>query len=213
MAIYLALPAGDAPMLVHDVIREHSSILELGSGPGRLTRVLIALGHRVTAVDDSAEMLKHVTGARTEQADVFDPDLDLGTRFDVVLAASHLINRPGARNRRTLLRSGRRHLVDGGSLLVERYPPDWLLTAPDRQSQVGPVRLSFHAGHIKDGVRSAAITYELAGQSWKQEFEAENVTDHILEEDAAAEGLTVVESLDDAHTWLRLVAIAEPIGT
>lgn len=63
LAIYLALPAGDDPMIIHNAAPPEASILELGSGPGRLTRVLVALGHEVVAVDDSPEMLAHVTGA------------------------------------------------------------------------------------------------------------------------------------------------------
>ncbi len=101
LPVYLALPAGIGPMIVHGAIESGSSILELGSGPGRMTRVIVALGHRVTAVDDSDEMLAHVTGAECVRADAFS--VDLGCSFDVVLAASNLVNAPG-RRRAQLLR-------------------------------------------------------------------------------------------------------------
>ena len=76
-------------------------ILDLGSGPGRLSNPLAAAGHEVVAVDDSAEMLSHVTGASAMLADVWQ--LDLGRQFDVVIALSHLINdrSPARRHRLT----------------------------------------------------------------------------------------------------------------
>ena len=63
-------------MLIHDAVGAGGSILELGCGPGRITRFLIALGHEVTAVDDSPAMLEHVTGARTVSADLYTLELD-----------------------------------------------------------------------------------------------------------------------------------------
>jgi SAM-dependent methyltransferase len=124
LAMYLALPAGDDPLIIHRASPPGASILELGSGPGRLTRVLVALGHEVVAVDDSTEMLAHVTGAATVCADLFD--VDVGRTFDIVLVASHLINDPDLARRHALLCVCRRHLVTGGSILVQRYQPGGL---------------------------------------------------------------------------------------
>ncbi len=202
LAVYLALPAGDAPMLVHRAIRPESTILELGSGPGRLTRALVALGHDVTAVDDSPEMLAHVTGADCVAADAFE--LDLGRTFDVVLAASTLINRPGAEHRARLLEVASRHLRDGGSFIVERFEPGWLLSATDTAEECGPVRMVFEAGAVTGSVRSAAMTYHLGGRSWRQEFDAEDLPDAVLEAEAAAVGLVVTRHLDDAGSWVGL---------
>lgn len=137
LALYLALPAGDGPLLVHDAVPAGASILELGSGPGRVTRVLIALGHPVTAVDDAEAMLAHVTGAETVCADVLD--LDLGRRFDVVLAGSHMINQPTAEDRRRVLDVCRRHVHDDGDVLVERYPRGFLAEVEHATNRVGPV--------------------------------------------------------------------------
>ncbi len=36
---------------------EPRAVVDLGAGTGKLTRVLVALGHRVTAVEPLAEML------------------------------------------------------------------------------------------------------------------------------------------------------------
>src|SRR5690606_17737251 len=156
LALYLAIPAGDAPTIVHQAVPPASSILELGSGPGRLTRVLVAYGHTVTAVDDSREMLEHVTGARRVCADLHE--LDLGERFDVVLGASHLINEPKPATRRRLLQVCRRHVAEDGVVLLERYPPGWCATARGGSRQFGPGRMVPEAGALVDGDCSAATT-------------------------------------------------------
>ena len=60
--LYLVLPGADEAALVHSAIGPGDDILELGCGPGRVTRPLVALGHRVTGVDNSADMLVHLDG-------------------------------------------------------------------------------------------------------------------------------------------------------
>lgn len=204
LAVYLALPAGDAPMIVHEAIGAHSSILELGSGPGRITRVLVALGHQVTAVDDSVEMLAHVTGATTVCADLFR--LALGQRFDVVLAASHLVNSPNPHRRAALLRVCAAHLKPGGSAIVERYPPGWLLTAGATTGRLGPVAIEYQPGDVSAGTRAASVTYRLAGQQWTQHFEAFDVDDRQLRRLAESVGLHLGRTLDDDGAWVELTA-------
>ncbi|SDU71095.1 class I SAM-dependent methyltransferase [Jiangella alkaliphila] len=202
LALYLAIPAGTAPTIVHDAVPAGSSILELGSGPGRLTRVLVAYGHPVTAVDDSQEMLDHVTGARRVRADLHE--IDLGETFDVVLGASHLINQPDPAARAALLRVCRQHVAGDGVVLLERYPRDWAANARDAENEAGPVRLTLEAGEYAGGVRSAAMTYRLGTRSWRQEFTATDVGDDQLTAEAAAAGLAFDGVLDDAGTWVRL---------
>jgi SAM-dependent methyltransferase len=84
------MPARGEPAIVHAATGPGASILELGCGAGRVTHPLVALGHPVVAVDESADMLAHVRGAETVCARI--EDLALGRRFDLVLLASHLIN-------------------------------------------------------------------------------------------------------------------------
>src|SRR3984957_12072689 len=83
-------PEGWEAGIVHEAAGAGASILELGSGAGRVTHPLVALGHPVVAVDESPEMLAHVRGAETGCARI--EDLDLGRRVGAVLLASHLIN-------------------------------------------------------------------------------------------------------------------------
>jgi SAM-dependent methyltransferase len=200
--MYLALPAGDGPMVIHRAGGEAASILELGSGPGRVTRVLVALGHAVVAVDDSEEMLQHVTGAEAVCADLFQ--LDLARQFDVVVAASHLVNTPGRDARSALLQVCRRHVHDDGVVLVERYPPGWLLAAAPARSTVGPVELGFEPGPLAGSVRSATMTYRLDDHTWSQDFDAEDIDDVKLRSEAGDAGLAVVSTLTDDATWVAL---------
>ena len=202
VAIYLASPPDDTAVVVHRAAGPGTSVLELGSGPGRATRPLVALGHAVTAVDDAEEMLEHVTGARTVCADVLA--LDLAERFDVVLAASHLINLPTARERRALLDVCRRHVADDGVVLVERFAPGWLLTAGPATARRGPVELAFEPGAVDGTVRSAAMTYRLGGRVWTQHFDASDVDDDTLAAEARAVGLQFDRPLDRAGIWVAL---------
>lgn len=200
--IYRALPPGGTPALIDTALRPRSSILELGSGPGRLTHPLIGLGHRVVAVDDSEEMLGHVRGGDTILADVFD--LDLGRAFDAVIAASHFINDPEPERRRRLLRVCHRHLRPDGVALVERYPPEWAASPRPSESAVGPVQVEFEPLETEDGWFRGRVTYTLDDRVWAQEFSAAAVTDEMLAEEAAETGLVLDGWIDEARTWARL---------
>jgi SAM-dependent methyltransferase len=204
LSVYLALPAGDEPLLVHGAVPAGASLLELGSGPGRLTRVLVALGHRVTAVDDSAEMLAHVTGARTVCSPVLD--LALPERYDAVVVASHLVNTAVPGELDALLDACVRHLAPGGSVLVERYPEGWLATHERTSGKAGPVAIELERLALEDGVATARATYTLAGRRWQQEFRARDLSDDELGAAAARAGLRVAGWLDEPRTWGRLVA-------
>ncbi|HEX7131189.1 MAG TPA: class I SAM-dependent methyltransferase [Iamia sp.] len=208
LALYLAIPAGDGPTIVHDAVPAGASILELGSGPGRMTRVLIALGHRVTAVDDAEEMLAHVTGADTVCADVLE--LDLGRRFDVVLAASQLVNHPTPEDRRRVLDVCRRHVHDHGDVLVERYPPGWLAEVEHVTNRIGPVSVELQIVERRGDVVVGRTTYELAGRTWTQEYETADIDDERLAAEAPAAGLRLVEHLTDDGRWIRLRPVAAP---
>lgn len=200
--VYAALPAGEAPALIDAAIGEPASILELGSGPGRITGPLVARGHRLTAVDESPEMLAHVAGAETVLADLFS--LDLGRQFDAVVAASHLINAPDAGRRRALLDVCRRHLRPSGVALVERYEPGWAAAPVARTATVGPVLIDFEPLAVANGAFRGRVRYTLGERSWVQEFEAAAVTDHMLASEAEAAGLELRGWLDEARTWARL---------
>jgi SAM-dependent methyltransferase len=99
---YALLPPGREPEIIHRAAgRAGASILELGSGTGRITGALAKLGHPVVAVDESPEMLARNRSAETVCARI--EDLALGRTFDVVLLASNLLNAPDTGIRQALL--------------------------------------------------------------------------------------------------------------
>src|SRR5687768_13974662 len=123
VGLYATLaPLGEQD-LIHASIPAAAAILELGCGAGRITHELFALGHSVTAVDNSPAMLAHVRGAETVLADI--ETLDLGRRFPVVLLASNFLNAPDDRELDAVLAACARHVAPDGMVLLERMPPDW----------------------------------------------------------------------------------------
>ncbi len=202
LAMYLALPADETALHIRDWGGQGSSVLELGSGPGRTTRVLIALGHKITAVDDSEEMLNHVTGATTVQADI--TALALNKRFDVVLAASHLINHADPAHRHALLQVCRNHVKDAGVVLLQRYPPGWLAEAETKEVQRGAVTIRFVPGEQRAAGRAGSVVYMLGEQQWVQEFVSADIGDELIAQEAAAAGLIVDTGLTDDPGWVAL---------
>lgn len=84
-----------AARLLRRVPSAAGSVLELGPGPGAMTRVLLARGYRVTVVENDPEALKVL---QTLDVEVISANLDgadwlnalAGRRFDVVLACDVL---------------------------------------------------------------------------------------------------------------------------
>ncbi len=189
--VYRRLPELGEAGLVASVVAPGSSILELGSGAGRVTNELAERGYRVTAVDDSPEMLAHVRAAETVCAKI--ESLQLARRFDCVLLGSHFVNDPG---RATALDACARHVAHDGVVLIEAYPPglDWQAGAGTQLGDV-VVRL-VEAERTGDLVR-ATMEYGVDGQTWRQTFEAE-----LLDED----GLRAVLALSGLRfdRWLSL---------
>lgn len=205
--IYRALPPGDVPGIIDSQLAAAGSILELGSGPGRITHPLVAMGHDLVAVDDSPEMLAHIHGAETVLADLLT--LDLGRRFDAVVAGSHLINTPDDAERLRLLEVCRRHARRDGVVLVERYDPSWATDPHASEADVGPVHIRFEPLGRSHGVFTGQVVYTLAGRSWIQRFTAAVVTDGGLAEQAGAVGLRFTGWADKRLTWARL----EPVSS
>jgi SAM-dependent methyltransferase len=200
--VYLRLPAQGEPKLIHGAVPRGSAILELGCGTGRITHELIALGHTVVAVDESAEMLAHVRGAEVVQSRV--EDLDLGRMFDAVVLASHFVNEPGAGLRTALLRTCRRHVVPGGAVLIECYEPgfDWD-DAIGRPRVLGDVRVEVVDAKRHDSLVDAVVEYTVEGRSWTQSFTAAMLDEEELRAALAAADLAFSRWLDRDRGWLE----------
>lgn len=169
-------------------------VLELGCAVGRMTRHLLAHGYRVTAVDNSPEMLAHVPAEAARVRSNIE-DLALGSRFDAVILASSLINTPVA-ERSALLAACLRHLKPGGRLVFERYDPAWLANA-----KVGPLGTMGEVQMHLDRVERAgdhvemSLRYRAGADEWVHHFSA------IPLDDAQARAC-LLEAGFDSPVWI-----------
>lgn len=202
--LYRNLPYRDELALFGHLLSRPSSVLELGSGTGRLTRALLGAGHEVTAVDNSEDMLRHVPDDAAKVVSNIE-DLDLPRRFDVALLASCLLNTPVETLRRKQLSVCRRHVVPGGVLIFERFDPQWL-----RRVEIGP--LGSLAGVdlavervVRDGdLVSLSLRYATATEAWRQHFTALALDDHDVQRALDESGFRAVEWIDSRWGFARL---------
>ncbi|MFF7605196.1 methyltransferase domain-containing protein [Streptomyces parvulus] len=202
--LYARLPAGPEPEIVASAVPAGARILELGSGVGRMTHPLLERGFSVTAVDESAEMLEHVRGARTICGPI--ERLDLAERFDVVLMASFLVHAGDVEVRRGLLRTCARHVSDDGCVLIQREGADYHTNLPrERVDPSGFTVRILSADPVGDGVNSVRAEYEFPDAVWTQTFLARPLTQEQFERALAEAGLRVDRSLTDDGTWAKAV--------
>ncbi|MGW2051150.1 class I SAM-dependent methyltransferase [Streptomyces sp. NPDC001858] len=205
---YARLPVGNEPDVISAAVPAGAHILELGSGAGRVTHALLERGFTVTAVDESAEMLERVRGARTICSPV--EDLDLEETFDVVMLASFLVHNGDVKVRRRMLRACARHLAKGGCVLIQREGEDYHTALP--RERVDPsgftLRIS-SAGPIEDGVHSVRAEYEFPDAVWTQTFRTRPLTREQFEEALAEADLRVDRYLTEDRIWVRAVPVAE----
>jgi len=204
--LYARLSSLGEPELVHEVIPPGAEILELGAGAGRMTHRFLELGHAVTAVDSSAEMLARIRGATTVEADIVG--LDLGRSFDCVLLASQLINVDDDKERDGFLATCARHVAANGAVIVQRYAPAWADDPKPSDSAMGDLRIRV-IDPRRDGERlHATVEYELGDQRWTHgPFISRILTDAEVTSHLRAAGLLFDRWLDDAQSWL----LARPV--
>ena len=202
--LYALLEATGEPAIVHAAVPAGASILELGAGAGRVTRRLVALGHPVVAVDESAEMLARIRGAETVRARI--QELDLGRRFDAVLLAAFLVNTDDRDLRRRFVEACRRHVGDGGCVLVQRHPPDWFDDAAEGERTADGV--TYRLRDLRrpgPGLLAATVEYQVGDQVWTQWFTAERLDDEALAAALGEAGLLVDAYLTGDGSWVRAV--------
>lgn len=160
--LYALLPEMGEGELIAEAIRPGGSVLELGCGTGRITRQLLRLGFRVTAVDESAEMLAHVEGAETLCARI--EELELARRFDAVVLASNLIN-SDPETRRAFLATCHRH---SDVVVVEGLPIAW--QAEDGEAQLGAVSSRLRIDRASGSVVQGTVEYGSGPGRWRHAF-------------------------------------------
>ncbi len=206
--LYTRLSVGEEPDVVAGAVPAGAHILELGSGAGRVTRPLLDRGFRVTAVDESAEMLEKVAaldgGVRTVRSPI--EKLDLDEKFSVVMLASFLVHSGDVAVRRGLLRACRSHVTDDGCVLIQREGADYHTNLPRERVDPGgyTVRI-LSADPVGDGVNQVRAEYVFPDAVWTQTFLARPLTPEQFEEALAEADLKVDKYLTDDGTWVRAV--------
>jgi SAM-dependent methyltransferase len=199
VGVYARLPELGEGDVVAAVLPAGASVLELGCGTGRITRQLVRLGFRVTAVDESAEMLAHVRDAETVQARI--EGLELGRRFDAVLLASNLITAE-PEQRRAFLETCRRH---ADLVIVEGLPLGW--SPEDGETRLGNVVSRLRVERVEDGVVHGEMEYESGSDRWRHSFAMRVFADEGELDAALAEAGLRLERRLDAR-WFVAVPIA-----
>jgi SAM-dependent methyltransferase len=194
--VYALLPVGREPEVIHGAVPAGAAILELGAGAGRVTRPLLALGHPVVAVDESAEMLDRIDGAERVCADI--TQLDLGRRFPAVVLASHLVNAPDRALRQAFLRACAGHVAADGVVLIEQAPAVFLGgLVPMRLEQDGLVTAFRNIRRPGPGLFGWTIDYQKDGRSWSQTV----VVEPFDPAELADVGLRLGRYLTDDESW------------
>lgn len=205
--LYTRLPVGDEPEVIANAAPEGARILELGCGVGRMTHPLIERGFTVTAVDESAEMLERVRGARTIRASI--EELDLDEKFDVVLLASFLVHTGDPEVRRGMLATCVRHLADDGFVLIQREGEDYHTNVPRERVDPRGFRIRIASTEpIGDGVHSVLAEYFFPDGTWTQTFRSRPMTMEQFEEALAESGLRVDHYLTDDRIWVKAIPTA-----
>lgn len=201
--IFRRLPASPDLDLIADLLGPNSSVLDLGAGAGRLADPLAELGHAVTAVDESADMLAHVRHARTVRARI--EELRLPDRFDAIVMAGGLLNYLGADLRHGALATAAYHLKPTGTAIIGWLSPQWF----DRH-QVGHYRMvsgstvqtmTIHAAG--DGRTAGEFTLECDGQRWSQAFEFGYLSVADLMDELDSVGLDLDTPAPESTEWLQ----------
>lgn len=195
--------SGDAEVqVIAAMLNPASSVLDLGSGVGRIANPLSELGHQLTAVDDSADMLAHVRPGRTVQARI--EHLRLAEKFDAVLLASSLINYPGVEFRRRLLATIAHHLKPDGKAIIQWRPLEWFAQRPpgSYQRSDGQMLQTMTILSNQDRTVVGEFTLDYDGKSLTQAFEAHHLAADDLEALLKEVGMRLDTADPDSSEWL-----------
>ncbi len=203
---------------LRDRLPPGTTVLELGCGTGRLTHRLLELGCEVTGVDNSAEMLAHVSDrVRRVHADI--EQLALPERFDVVLLPSGLINHGDGAVRRAFIAAAARHVAPDGELILHAQDAHWLRTASAGDVMQGQ-DLCIHVAEVArsrdpreplvrmtlryEAVSPAGslIASETRGEVWTHAFTVVALTRDSIAALLREGGFDEPEAVDAAGRWL-----------
>jgi SAM-dependent methyltransferase len=206
--LYRRMPPTGEPERIHAFLQPQSSVLELGAGTGRIADPLVQLGHHVTAVDDSDEMLAEVRHARTVRARI--EDLRLAERFDAVLLITNLIHYPGVHLRRAVLATVAHHLKPTGKAIIQWKPPPYWAARPAgwtdcKTSGAVTTRVTVHS-HL-DGLVEGEYALIADGSELRQCFHLEVLTVEELRHELNRVGFQLVNTTPETTEWLEVVRL------
>lgn len=199
--LYARLPIGDEPEVIARGVPAGARILELGSGAGRMTHPLIARGFDLTCVDESAEMLQRVRGARTVCSPI--QTLDLEEQFDVVLLASFLVHAPDPAERQALLDTCRRHVRADGCVLLQREGSDWHENVPRTRANGEGLVNVLSSEPAAPGVRSVHVENIFPDARWTHTFHSRPLSTEEFEAALTQAGLTLQTYLTEDGIWAK----------
>jgi SAM-dependent methyltransferase len=202
---YALLPAHGEPEIVHAAIPAGASVLELGCGTGRILRALAALGHPVTGVDESSDMLARASDLETICSPI--QALRLERRFDAVLLASTLVNTPDPAVRAAMLDAARRHTAPGGRVVIQCHAPEWFDTVRAYTKDSEGIRYTLSEPHRDGPLLTATIGYEVGQRRWSHTFTAQRLDREQLAAAVRAAGFGDVEWLTGDGSWLAAPAV------
>jgi SAM-dependent methyltransferase len=203
--LYSRLPIGEEPQIIAGAVPAGATILELGSGVGRMTHPLIERGFTVTAVDESPQMLERVRGARVVCSSI--ESLDLKETFGVVLLASFLVHAAEPGVGAALLETCRRHVSADGCVLIQREGADYHENVPrERKNGDGVVRV-LSSEPVGPGVRSVRVENVYPDATWTHTFAVRPLTTEQFEQALTRAGLALDRYLTEDGTWARAIPV------
>ncbi|MFG2499556.1 class I SAM-dependent methyltransferase [Streptomyces sp. NPDC048441] len=208
--LYARLSVGNEPDVIAGAVPAGAHILELGSGAGRVTRPLLERGFRITAVDESAEMLEKVAALDGRVRTIRSPieKLDLGERFEVVLLASFLVHNGDVSVRRRMLRACWSHVTDDGCVLIQREGADYHTNLPRERVDPGGYTVRIvSAEPVGGGVNRVHAEYIFPDVRWTQTFLSRPLSKEGFEEALEEAGLKVDKYLTEDGIWVRAVPV------
>ncbi|NGO71841.1 class I SAM-dependent methyltransferase [Streptomyces boncukensis] len=203
--MYARLPDLGETAVIADAVPAGATLLELGSGAGRMTRPLAERGFRVTAVDESAAMLAWIDCAETVCCGI--EQLDLGRRFDAVTLASILVNTADETARDGLLAACARHVAPGGQVLIQRQADGHHeRRKPGDTVEKGGMTVTVAAmERVEDRVWRTRVDYAYEDATWSQTYYSRELPEPEFESALRHAGLVVDAYLTGDRTWVRAV--------
>jgi SAM-dependent methyltransferase len=204
--LYRRMPPTGEPEQIDALLQPRSSVLELGAGTGRIADPLAQLGHRVTAVDDSEQMLAEIRHARTVRARI--EDLRLPERFDAVLLPTNLIHYRGIELRRSVLTTVARHLAPTGKAVIQWKPPLFWAdrhTGWTESKAIGEATARVTIHRNRDRLIDGEYALSVDKSELRQCFHLEVLTAGDLRRELSRVGLRLVNAAPDSTEWLEVV--------